>query len=191
MKCQKCGAVLYGESTRCSRCGYSAEDAGRERQIVDRTRGRQKKRLWKYGIGLFLVVSLFYHFFLYIDIFHGCFITIRPALTELSNTTMKKGVYYLKTNFPQQYQDFCSNVRVINPNISAGTGGEYQYLENPDMIAISTAFGKYTDAAKAIIHETCHAMQFKSGRPFSEPECYGKDAIIPWSDGGLSGQRYQ
>jgi DNA processing protein len=37
------------------------------------------------------------------------------------------------------------------------------------------------NAAKVIIHETCHVIQLKEGRPANESECYGKDSVIPWN----------
>ena len=48
------------------------------------------------------------------------------------------------------------------------------------MIDISTPYGYYKQAAKVIVHETCHSKQFFDKRPFDEGECYKADEIIPW-----------
>ncbi len=144
------------------------------------------KQIIKYSIYLIIFASIIYHFFYYWDFKNSCYITIRPSLTEFSNTTIKKGIKYLKANFPKQYKDFCKNVASIDPNISCGGfgGGCFSGFtyNRPAMIDISTPYGEYKQAAKVIIHETCHAMQFKEKRPFSEEECYGKDAVIPWRE---------
>ena len=147
------------------------------------TNKRIVKKLLKYlGVMLFLA-WIFYHFFLYIDIPNNCFITIRPALLELSNTSIKKGIRYLKSNYFSEYIKFCNNVSSVDPNISCGGfgGGCYsEYKRNPGLIDISTPYGSWQSAAKVIIHETCHAIQFNERRPFDESECYKKDSIIPW-----------
>lgn len=81
------------------------------------------------------------------------------------------------------YLNFCNNISSIDPNISCGGfgGGCYsQYRLNSGVIDVSTTYGDWKGAAKVIIHETCHSMQFKEGRSFNEGECYGKDSVIPW-----------
>lgn len=141
------------------------------------------KKLIKYFGGAFFLLFLIYHFFFYIDIPNGCFVTIRPSVLEWSNTTIKKGIRYLKKEYKPQYLTFCSNVSTIDPNISCGGfgGGCYsEYKSNSGVIDVSTPYGNWKAAAKVIIHETCHAVQFKEKRPFSESECHAKDAVIPW-----------
>ncbi|MDO8620251.1 MAG: zinc-ribbon domain-containing protein [bacterium] len=203
-KCPKCGASLYEGVKVCLRCGYSELEETRERkyEIDAVTISRFKtlndgyrlmfgttnklivKRFAKIGLGVLVVIFLFFHFFVYFDMENKCFVTVRPALTELSNTTIKKGIRYLRKEFPPQYALFCANVTSINPNISCGGfgGGCYStYSINPGVIDISTPYGNHKNAAKVIIHETCHAVQFAEKRPFDENECYEKDAVIPWS----------
>jgi len=203
MKCKKCGAELHKNMTTCMRCGHSeiAEKCLAEREIEPYTIGKNpvinslylkifgysdKKiviKFLKYFIIIFFLLWIFYSLFIYVDFSNGCFITIRPSFMEFSNTAMKKGIQYLKNNFPNQYSSFCKNVTSIDPNTSCGgfEGGCYsQYRSNPGVIDISTPHGDYIHAAKVIIHETCHAAQFKEGRPFDEKECYSKDAVIPW-----------
>jgi hypothetical protein len=203
MKCIKCGAQLYKGTSHCVRCGYSLNDEmeyeKKEHEkitissnpkinfIYQKIFGINDKkvilRYFKFILIIFIFLFLNYHFFFYLDISNRCFIKIRPALTEFSNTTIKKGIVYLKKNFPSEYKDMCENVSTINPNISCGGFGGGCYSEfrfNPGVIDISTAFGQYKRAAKVIIHETCHAIQLKEGRSFDESECYGKDSVIPW-----------
>lgn len=205
MVCKRCGVKMYERVGRCLRCGYSEADVKRakEREIegvtvsknplvnycyqkfFGQTHKRVVKRLLKYVLTLLFCGWLFYHFFLYIDLSHGCFITLRPAITELSNASVKKGIRYLKANFPNQYQLFCDNVSSIDPNIACGgLGGGCFYhgknREDPQSISISTTFGDYLNAAKVIIHETCHAIQYRENRSPSETECHEKDSVIPW-----------
>ncbi len=201
MKCKKCGAELEEKTNRCTKCYYS-EDAEKRllREEIERVTisknatintfylrifGRTDKKviikLFKYFIAVLVILWIIYHFFIYIDLPNRCFITIRPSFTEMSNTTMKKGIRYLKNNFSEQYDDFCKNVESIDPNISCGGfgGGCYSlYKINPGVIDISTPFGDYKYAAKVIIHETCHVIQFKESRTFDETECYKKDEVI-------------
>ncbi len=203
MKCKKCGTELYEKMTRCMRCGYSEVAAKRieAREIESYTIGKNpfinkvyinifghtdKKivgKFIKFIIIIIFILWIFYSLFIYVDLSNRCFITIRPSFTELSNTTMKKGIKYLKNNFPNEYTNLCKNVVSIDPNISCGGfgGGCYSlYSINPGVIDISTPHGDYIHAAKVMIHETCHAMQFKEGRPFDETECYKTDEVIPW-----------
>lgn len=203
MNCPRCRSPLYGSSKVCVTCGYSLTQASRElkrkfeaenmsnspfinaiyRKLFGTTHTTTIRKVLKYFFVTLVLISLWYHFFIYIDIRNSCYITIRPALIEFSNVTMKKGLQYLKDDFPNEYTKVCKNVSTINPNISCGGfgGGCYsEYKGNPGVIDISTTYGKYKNAAKVIVHETCHAMQFNEGRPFDESECYKKDAIIPW-----------
>ena len=103
------------------------------------------KKILKYLVIIIFLPWLFYHLFLYIDIKNGCFIKIRPAMTELSNTTIKKGIRYLKSNYPDEYVKVCNNVTTIDPNISCGGfgGGCYsEYNRNPGVIDISVTYAK-------------------------------------------------
>lgn len=199
MTCKKCGANIYNGVKQCVVCFAPVVD-GEEFIVLPKTKWhgfydyhyakffgntdkRVVKKLFKFLILFFLVCLIFYHFFLYIDIGNKCFIKIKPALVELTNTTMKRGIKYLKKNHFPEYKLLCENVTTINPNISCGGfgGGCYSsYRSDPGEIDISTTYGNVNNAAKVIIHETCHAVQFKEGRSFDEAECYAKDSIIPW-----------
>ena len=203
MDCKRCGAKIFEGSNVCLTCGYSEIKEQEQRQkeldnvsisknikinyyyrkIFGDTDKRIVKRFFKYCIILLLLISLFFHFFLYVDIANKCFVTIRPALIEFSNTTIKKGIRYLRSDYHNEYVKFCSVVSSIDPNISCGGfgGGCYsEYNSNSGVIDISTPYGNWKAAAKVIIHETCHAVQFKEKRPFSEVECHEKDSVIPW-----------
>lgn len=139
------------------------------------------KKSAKILIGVLIFVWLFSHFFLYIDLKNGCFIKIYPSFLEFSNTAMKDGLRYLKKNYFHDYQEVCKNVETIDPNIGCGGfGGGCYSSSQPKTIVISTTHGNSLNAAKVIIHETCHLLQLKSGRPLLEPECYAKDSVIPW-----------
>ncbi len=139
------------------------------------------RQLIKFIVFLLFLFFLFYHFFLYWDFSNKCFITMKPSFFEFSNTTIKKGIKYLKSNYKPQYQDFCKYVSSINPNPACGGyGGGCFYGDNTREIYISTHYGKVKNAAKVIIHETCHAKQMAENRTPSEDECYKKDSVIIW-----------
>jgi len=203
VKCLKCKTELYDGMKECSRCGYSREEdlivLQKEidrytisknkfiNNIYKKTFGYADKtivfKLFKRLIIIIIFLLIISHFYLYIDLSHKCIVTIRPSFTEFSNLTMKKGIHYLKNNFPNQYDDFCKNINSIDPNVSCGGfgGGCYSSFKiNPHMIDISTPYGYYKQAAKVIVHETCHSKQFFDKRPFDEGECYKADEIIPW-----------
>jgi hypothetical protein len=139
------------------------------------------KQIVKIFIGLLVLIWLFFYFFIYFDFENKCYVKITPSIFEFSNTTIKRGIKYLKNNYKPQYEDFCKYVKTIEPNIGCGGyGGGCFYGSSPGVVYISTTYGKVKNAAKVIIHETCHAKQFAEKRPMSEAECYGKDVIIPW-----------
>jgi hypothetical protein len=202
MNCKKCGHVLYKDVRQCMFCGYceyeekAAEDKATERFTVSKngkinelyikifgyTDKKLVFKLFKFLLLILFIIFVIYHFFFYVDVRNGCYVVIKPALLEMSNTTMKKGLVYLKKNFPSQYGEFCENVNTINPNISCGGfGGGCFYHNSPKTIDISTTYGNYINAAKVIIHETCHVIQLKEGRPANESECYADDSVIPWN----------
>jgi len=80
---------------------------------------------------------------------------------------------------PEQYQLVCQNVKIISPNFGCGgLGGGCYYEGEPDTIYISTTQNDLIGSAAIIVHETCHVIQGKEGRPFDENECYLADHII-------------
>jgi hypothetical protein len=134
------------------------------------------RRAIKTLIILFIIGLVFYKFFFYVDISNGCFIKIKPSITEFSNLSMKKALKTLKYGAPQEYLKVCQHVDTINPNYGCGgfQGGCYYHYEgvNPKEIYVSTSYRSLSDAIAVIVHETCHAIQFQQGRPGIESECY-------------------
>lgn len=173
--CPICKSNLLEDERMCYICGYTDKSI--------RFSNLNLKKIAKIVVFLFVLIGIYFHFFIYWDIGNGCFIKIKLSYIEFSNSSMKDGLKYLKSNYPSYYKEVCDNVKVINPNIACGgRGGGCFYRTNPDTISISTYYGNYINAAKVIIHETCHVLQEKAGAPPSgrEAECYQKDSIIPW-----------
>lgn len=121
---------------------------------------------------------LIYRYFFYIDVFNGCFIKIKPSITELSSVNIKKAIKVLKKAEPSEYKKLCRYVNVINPNFSCGGfqgGCFYSSNPNPKEIDISTSRQEFLGwTAAIIVHETCHAIQFreKGQTGLNEEECY-------------------
>jgi len=103
-----------------------------------------------------------------------------PSLLEFNNLSIKRAINVLKYASPQDYQDLCEHVKVIDPNLACGgfEGGCY-YLNNRQAISINTSNRSLSWTAAIIGHEVCHAIQHKEGRDLNEPECYRKtDEIL-------------
>jgi hypothetical protein len=122
----------------------------------------------------FLLIFLIFHFFLYIDIKNGCFIGIIPSLLP-GNLSVKKMVKVIKLTSPDNYELLCSDVRIINKNVSCGgfDGGCYE-SRKPKSIYIGNDQNNLGLGAAILIHELCHREQLKHNRPFIEEECYKK-----------------
>jgi len=144
---------------------------------------RSMKRWRIVKIVVFLLAIFFFlsHYFLYWDPGEGCFIGIKPAFLEFTNLDMKRALRALKQGSPEDYKMVCGNVGVINPFIACGGfGGGCYYEGQPKTssnreIYVSTAKDDLVMAMAVIVHETCHAIQAKEGRPLNEEECYQVD----------------
>lgn len=131
------------------------------------------KKLLSLCVFLGIIGLIFYHFFLYIDVSNGCFITIRPSILEFSNLAMKKAIKTLKYASPIDYQTVCRHVKTIDPNPSCGgRGGGCFYSNRPGSISISTDYKTLAYAMNIIVHETCHQIQFEKNGVYSEYECH-------------------
>lgn len=135
------------------------------------------RKLVKYFMYIIIFCLLIYRYFYYVDFSAGCYIKLKPSLTELSSQNIKQAIKVLKFAAPNEYQKFCSHVKKINPNLACGGfGGGCYYHDNLEKkeIDISTANSGYLGwTAGVIAHETCHAIQQQEGRDPSEDECYG------------------
>lgn len=130
------------------------------------------KKLTKIVILLIFFVFVIFKYFFYIDIMRGCYLRITPSILEFSNLTIKRAVKILKYASPEDYKNLCNNVRKINPNPSCGGfGGGCFHEVRPDTIDISTSKRELIWTVGLIGHETCHVVQNKENRPFSEGEC--------------------
>jgi len=138
------------------------------------------KKIVKISILILIIGFFIYRYFFYIDFSNSCYIKIKPSFTELSNSNIKEAIKILKLTSPDEYDKLCSNVKIINPNLSCGGfGGGCFYKSSGREIDISTAHsGFLAQTAAIIIHETCHAIQYQEGRNLSEQECYEADDVI-------------
>ena len=127
-------------------------------------------------IGFFLIRRHFY----YTDGEYDCSIQLLPSLTlEFSNANTKKAIRLLKYASLKDYKTICANVSRINLNVSCGGFGGGCYFDfltkNPGSIDISTSRSDLAWTAAIIVHETCHLLQYQSGRKLGEEECYKED----------------
>lgn len=139
-----------------------------------------KKKKIVFALFATLAIGFYiYNSFFYIDPTNKCFIKILPGI-ELNTPTIKNAVDVLKNTSVQDYKNLCSHVDTINPNIfnCGGFEGGCFYPQNPTTIQVGTAHNNLSWTAGVIVHETCHAMQYKEKRPFSEQECYKADDRI-------------
>lgn len=199
--CPKCRTKLLPGARKCHRCGfseYAVIQAARRKHgqsvvssnhyiqtLYRKLFGSRSVKKSKKTLGTILLLCLlpilYWHFFIYYDPAEDCFIRIKAGFSELSNVTMKRGLVYLKENFPEEYTNTCSHVTHIHPKKGCGGfGGGCFYYNEPTTIVISTPYGMEKAAAKVIIHETCHVIQYKNGDPMSEAECYGRDSVISY-----------
>lgn len=137
----------------------------------------RSSRLLKWGIGIAVVLLVYFHYFRYTDFSGGCYIKLTPSLLEFSNLNIKRSLAVLKQASPTDYKNLCDNVDVINPNFSCGGfgGGCFSYTSanpKPRSIDVSTSKNDVAWTVSVLVHETCHAMQNHEGRPLSETECH-------------------
>ncbi|PIR43092.1 hypothetical protein COV24_04655 [candidate division WWE3 bacterium CG10_big_fil_rev_8_21_14_0_10_32_10] len=128
---------------------------------------------------LFLGLLLIYKLFFYVDIQNSCFIKIYPSFLELSNANIKRAIKILKQGSIEDYNDLCTNVTTINPNLGCGgfDGGCY-YQNQHHTIYVSTHQRDVLWSVGVIVHETCHVMQAEQNKPLNETECYTADTRI-------------
>ncbi|OGI24404.1 MAG: hypothetical protein A2194_04995 [Candidatus Moranbacteria bacterium RIFOXYA1_FULL_44_8] len=127
-----------------------------------------------------------FHYFIYWDPGENCYIKIKPAFMEFSNLDMKRALHTLKFASPEDYQAVCKNVSTIDPMIGCGGFGGGCYYTKKDApqsslgseIMVSTSKDDLVTTMAVIVHEACHAIQNKEGRPLSETECYQADDML-------------
>ena len=127
----------------------------------------------------FVLLSIVYYFFLYVDLEEKCFIRIYPSIFEFSTRNVIESIQILKQAAPSDYQNLCANIRVIDTNVACGgfEGGCY-YETKPGVIHVSTNEITLTQTIAVIVHETCHSIQHSEGRPLEERECYYEDQRV-------------
>jgi len=117
-------------------------------------------------IVIFFLVNNFYYF----DITEGCSIFIFP-----STTNIKSALKIIKRISPDNYQNICERVSVVNTDVAFTdyfTPGVFD-PNKPRTINILTATPrKITWLAEILAHEACHSRQMYEKRAFSEDECH-------------------
>lgn len=135
-------------------------------------------KLIKYGIFFIVILFIYLHYFIYFDLANHCLLRLYPSFFEFSNLNIKRSLEILRYGSPDDYKTVCQSIKVINPNFSCGGfgGGCYSvYNSNPGTIDISTSQNDTLMTSAIIVHETCHAIQFKEKRALNEDECYHAD----------------
>ncbi len=143
------------------------------------------KKLLKIFFLIFVFGFVLNKYFLHIDFKNSCYIYIKPSL-EFSNASVKESLLTLRSAAPLDYESVCKNVKTINPNFGCGgfQGGCFYSKNNGDgsddkyEIYVSTSNRSLAQTMAVIMHETCHALQDKAGKPLNEPECYAENDRI-------------
>jgi hypothetical protein len=118
-------------------------------------------------------VGVYFTQFRYIDLSHGCNITIHPGWLELNNKNIVEALRVLKHGSPSDYRAVCRNITDIYPAMSCGGWQGGCYYGTLGEIYLSTTNDEFIGStAMIIVHETCHDMQRREGREASEEECY-------------------
>jgi len=140
-----------------------------------------KQKLIRIVLGTFFglwVVSFFY----YIDFEEACVIKMKPgvlSLIELNHSNIRKGIKVLKYAEPEIYNGICDNIDVISSDIGCGGWQGGCHYGKAGKITLSTTKNEFLGwTAAIIVHEYCHDLQIRSGRPISEDECYKFDHDI-------------
>lgn len=132
-----------------------------------------RKIIW---LGIILVAGIWIYteYYRWSDLSSGCSIRIAHSLTEWSSGNIKEALSALKFGYPEEYANVCRNTKKISPNMGCGGfGGGCFYGNEPETIYISTPHGNFIGwTASIIVHENCHVIQRKEGRPGDESECY-------------------
>lgn len=142
----------------------------------------QKKNAYKYLVALIFFI-FYFNFFIYIDIFHGCFIRLTPSFSIGDLIKTKRALKLIKAVSPDDYKKVCQNVNRIDLNMifcPLSSDGCYNgdYNINKEKITVQGSdliledFFTPDYLAEIIVHETCHVIQLKENRPALEAECY-------------------
>lgn len=83
--------------------------------------GKKTARVFVY-LALVMVILNFW-LFRYDDFANGCHIKIPLSITELNNLQIKEGIKLLKEKSPVDYQELCSSVKSISPELACGGMG--------------------------------------------------------------------
>lgn len=140
-------------------------------------------RLVKISVIFIIFFVLICNYLFHVDVKNKCFLRIKLSLLEMNNTSMKNAIKILKYASPEDYRDLCENVRVIDPSIIPPVGcpgfeGGCFHPKTPKVIYVSTSQRTLSWTASVMVHETCHAIQYRESRPFSEEECYSEGGRI-------------
>lgn len=152
------------------------------------------RKWWVKAIILVIIPAVILNFWLlrYDDFGQGCHVKIRPPLLEMNSLDIKRAISLLKDRLPQDYGNFCRNVRIISPDMDCGgIGGGCFHPVTPDQISISTVYRlkeSHTEfTASLIVHEVCHLLQWKKVNRLNEAECYAESCRVLKSLGVRSG----
>ena len=129
----------------------------------------EKKKIIKISITTIFLVFVLFKVFVYMDLSSGCFIFTIPTYLPTNVSTKK----HIKFASPDDYNTLCSDIRVINKNISCGgfDGGCYE-KRKPNTIFLGNDQDNLGLSSAIVIHELCHRQQAKDSKSFSELECY-------------------
>ena len=123
---------------------------------------------------IIFVVVFFTKDLFYFDISKGCYFFITPSMNlEFSNSGIKRALGIIKIISPENYQNICARVNIINTNLcDAGFEGGCFYSGQSRTIYVAATPRKITWVAEVLAHEACHARQKYEGRPGDEQECW-------------------
>lgn len=150
-----------------------------QKQFIEKQKRHRlpSKRILTAFVLILFCLSLFFHFFIYIDLQNGCNIKIIPSLGEWNNLNIKRAIKVLKYGSPEDYQKLCKYVNTIEGSVSCGgwEGGCFPGPYGPKSITVSSAQDTVAWSASVITHETCHAIQWDQLKALDETECYQTD----------------
>ncbi|OHA22695.1 MAG: hypothetical protein A3G52_01705 [Candidatus Taylorbacteria bacterium RIFCSPLOWO2_12_FULL_43_20] len=133
----------------------------------------QGKTIIKYGVIFALIFFINKYYFHYTDKYYRCDISIRPSIFEWNTKNVKDSLRALKFGYSEGYSKICENIdKIVSAPSCGGWQGGCHYGKSGE-IYLSTSHKEFIGwTAAVIVHETCHDIQTKEGRPMEEPECY-------------------
>jgi hypothetical protein len=136
------------------------------------------KKILISAIFTIVIVFIIYNYFIYVDVENSCFITIIPS-TELSNINIKRSLSALKLTAYDEYRNICKHISTISANVGCGgfEGGCF-YSDQPKTAYVSTDMNNLAWTMGVLVHEACHAQQYKEKRSISEMECHQRDDVL-------------